>query len=62
METVLLPKAMLYVAEAACVMGCSSEKVYGLIHRGKLPAHKEGKAWKICVDDLEAYINKIKNR
>lgn len=62
MKIIMLPKSMLFVSDAASVMGCSSEKVYGLIHRGELPAHKEGKAWKICVKDLELYIDKITNR
>ena len=40
-------------------MGCSSMKVYGLIRSGKLLAHKDGKAWKIRVADLEAYLSSI---
>ena len=44
MKTVSVVKAVLYVSEAASILGCSSEKVYGLIHSGKLSAHKEGKA------------------
>lgn len=59
MKIVAVGKAILYVSEAASILGCSSEKVYGLIHTGRLPAHKEGKAWKILVTDLENYIRSL---
>lgn len=59
MQCIALQKCQLYVAEAAALMGCSSMKVYGLIRSGKLPAHKEGKAWKIRVVDLETYLDSI---
>lgn len=49
MQCIALQKCQLYVAEAAALMGCSSMKVYGLIRSGKLPAHKEGKAWKYAL-------------
>lgn len=59
METVQVTKCQLHVTEAAVVMGCSAMKVYGLIRSGKLLAHKEGKAWKIRVVDLETYLDSI---
>lgn len=62
MITVSVVKAVLYVSEAASILGCSSEKVYGLIHSGKLNAHKEGKAWKILAIDLERYIQSLPRR
>lgn len=59
MQCIALQKCQLHVAEAAALMGCSSMKVYGLIRSGKLLAHKDGKAWKIRVADLEAYLSSI---
>lgn len=56
---IYIPKTQLYVAEAAELLGCSSMKVYGLIRSGKLKAHKEGKAWKIRVFDLNDYLHSL---
>ncbi len=57
MYVVEIVKCQLHVAEAAALLGCSSMKVYALINSKKLPAHKEGKAWKIRVDDLKVYLD-----
>lgn len=62
MKILQLTKCQLHVSEAACLLGCSSMKVYGLIHTKQLNAHKEGKAWKIHVDDLTAYMDSLKSR
>lgn len=56
MKTVAISKAELYVSEAASLVGCSSFIIYRLIRDKKLPAHKEGNAWKILVDDLENWM------
>ena len=56
---IYMPKTQLYVAEAAELLECSSLKVYGLIRSGKLNAHKEGKAWKIRVFDLNDYLHSL---
>lgn len=59
MDFVKILKCQLHVSEVAASLGCSAMKVYGLIRSGKLPAHKEGKAWKIRVDDLKVYLDSL---
>jgi excisionase family DNA binding protein len=60
MEVLKIEKVVLHVSEVACLLQCSSLTVYKLIHSGKLPAYKSGKAWKIRVSDLEKYLRSIK--
>ena len=42
---VLINKTVLFVSEAACVLGCSSRQIYHLIHTGQLRAYKDEGAW-----------------
>lgn len=60
----LINKAVLYVSEAACVLGCSAHYIYHLIHTGKLAAYKEegGRAWKIPEASIMNYINHYKQQ
>lgn len=54
----LINKAVLYVSEAAALLGCSSQYIYHLIHTGNLAAYKdEGtRAWKIPEESIKQYI------
>ena len=36
----LINKTVLHVAEVACLLGCSSYKIYHLIYSGQLGAYK----------------------
>lgn len=36
----IINKTVLFVSEAACVLGCSSHQIYQLIHAGKLKAYR----------------------
>ena len=61
----LINKTVLFVSEAACVLGCSSRQIYHLIHTGQLRAYKdEGAwAWKIPEEAIMSYIaTRIKAR
>lgn len=55
---VLINKSVLFVSEAACLLGCSSYQVYRMIHEGMLPAYKDegARAWKIPESSIQAYI------
>lgn len=55
MGTVTITKMQVLVSEAASLLSQSTFVIYRAIHTGKLKAHKEGKAYKILVSDLEAY-------
>lgn len=51
-------KSVIFASEAATLLGMSVQRVYGLIHSGKLPAYKEkdSHAWKIPAESIENYI------
>ena len=53
----LINKTSFYVAEVACLLGCSSYTVYHLIHTGQLKAYKmEGhKAWHVPEESIQDY-------
>jgi len=53
MKTISITKTVLHVSDVACLMNCSSGKVYNLIRTGNLDAYKVGKAWLITVDALD---------
>lgn len=53
-----VPKSELFVTEVAVMLSCSSAKVYTLLKNGELKGHKEGKAWKISVDELYRYADR----
>lgn len=36
-----ITKAVFFVSEAACLLGCSSYQIYRMIHEGKLLAYKD---------------------
>lgn len=59
----LIEKKVLYVAEAASLLGCCAQVVYQLIENGKLQAYKEEgrKCWRIPAEDLESYIKNCKD-
>lgn len=54
----LINKTVLYVSEAAALLGCSSQYIYHLIHTGKLAAYKDegARAWKIPEEAIKQYI------
>ena len=52
-----VPKALLTVTEAACVLNCSTYPIYGLIRRGKLPVIMRGKSYLIPTEALQKYIS-----
>lgn len=54
----IINKTVLFVSEAACVLGCSSHQIYQLIHAGQLKAYKDdgARAWKIPERSIEQYI------
>lgn len=54
----LINKTVLFVSEAACILGCSAHYIYHLIHTGKLEAYKEkgGRVWRIPESSIEKYI------
>ncbi|MEN6413426.1 MAG: helix-turn-helix domain-containing protein [Veillonellales bacterium] len=52
----LIEKLALHVSDAASLLGVSSQKVYQMIHNNELDAYKAGKAWKIPVEALKAYM------
>lgn len=53
-------KRVLYVAEAACVLCCSTYQIYNLIHKNELNAYKDenSNAWKIPEESIHAYVEK----
>jgi|GEM_PF-1989107 len=57
MKALAITKIVLHVSDVACLMNCSSMKVYGLIRTGQIDAHKAGKAWLITVDALDNYLH-----
>lgn len=63
MQVIQIPKAVLFVSEAASLLGYSSHFVYELIHSGKLYAYKNPgcKTWKIPVEAIMDYLNSQKN-
>ncbi|SHE56360.1 helix-turn-helix domain-containing protein [Schwartzia succinivorans] len=54
----LINKSTFYVSEAATLLSCSSQMIYGLIRTGKLKAYKEEghNAWKIPDFAIEDYM------
>lgn len=54
----LINKSVVFVSEAACVLGCSSYQVYRMIHEGRLAAYKDdgARAWKIPEESIQSYI------
>jgi excisionase family DNA binding protein len=63
MKAIAITKTVLHVSDVACLMNCSSIKVYGLIRTGQLDAYKAGKAWLItsrCLRQLSACIYTLK--
>jgi len=51
-----IDKRVFHVSEAACLLACSAEVIYHLIHTKALPAYKTGKAWKIPEESIRQYI------
>lgn len=62
MDVIFVAKAELHVSDVASLLGCSSMKVYGLIKKGYLSAHKEGKAIKIPASSVQEYIDICERR
>lgn len=59
MRIMQLSKTLLHVSDVASLLGYSSHTVYNLIKTKQLTAYKDagGKAWKIPVSAVEAYVN-----
>lgn len=55
----MVPKLELFATEAAVMLGCNVQKVYMLLKSGALEGYKEGKAWKISVDELYRYADRV---
>ncbi|MEN6412819.1 MAG: helix-turn-helix domain-containing protein [Veillonellales bacterium] len=51
-----IEKLALHVSDAASLLSVSSQRIYQMIHNNELDAYKAGKAWKIPVEALEAYM------
>lgn len=51
-----IEKLVLYVSDAASLIGVSSQKIYEMIQCKELPAYKSGKTWKIPATAVEDYI------
>ena len=49
---------LLRIREAARIAGLSPSYLYGLIYRSEIPSHTFGKARRIALADLEAFIAK----
>jgi excisionase family DNA binding protein len=49
-------KLELTVTDVAFYLNCSSAKVYGLIHKGAIPAYKQGREFRIYTENLMRYI------
>ena len=51
-------KSVIFASEAATLLCMSVQRVYDLIHTGKLPAYKEkdSRAWKIPAESIANYI------
>jgi excisionase family DNA binding protein len=47
---------LMHVADAASLLGVSSQIIYKLIRLGALNAFKDGRAWKISVQSVNDYI------
>lgn len=58
MRIMQLSKTLLHVSDVASLLGYSSHTVYNLIKTKQLTAYKDtgGKAWKIPVSAVEAYV------
>ena len=54
---VQVPKALLTVTEAACVLNSSTYPIYRLIRKGELPVIMRGKRYLIPADALQKYIS-----
>lgn len=63
MQTINIPKSVLYVSEVASILGYSSHFVYNLIHTGQLKAYKNVgcKSWRISVEAIQDYLNSQKS-
>ncbi len=57
MDTIPVNKCYLTVAEAAALLGISSNTLYRLIKTGILPAQKIGHIWKISATDISICTN-----
>ena len=54
---VQVPKALLTVTEAACVLNCSTDLIYRLIRKGELPIIMRGKRYLIPAEALQKYMS-----
>ena len=54
-----IEKKVLFVSEAAALLGCSAYQIYQLIHKRQLQAYKDegARAWKIPEEAIQHYIN-----
>lgn len=57
-----MPDRMLSIAEVAEYLNISAKTVYRLIEKGELPALKVGARWRFKPEDLEAYLERQKQR
>ena len=54
-------KLLYTVNEAACILNCSSAKVYKLIKKGILPYGLNGRNYILHLDDIKAYARSLVN-
>jgi len=52
----LIAKRTIFAAEAACILGCSVQSVYNMIHTKQLTAFKIGRSWKIPVEAIDEFV------
>jgi excisionase family DNA binding protein len=52
----------LRIRDAAAYVGCTNWHMETLVRDGKIPAHKIGHSYVIFIEDLDAYIDKLRKR
>lgn len=63
MMIVNVPKSVLYAAEAAVLLNISVQKVYQLLHAGKIKGYKydTSNAWRIPAESVINYVKECEN-
>lgn len=55
-------KLLYTVNEAACILNCSSAKIYKLIKKGKIHYGINGRNYLLHIDDIKTYARSVVNQ
>ena len=61
-EVITMTKLLYTVNEAACILNCSSAKIYKLIKNGKIPYGIYGRIYLLHIDDIKTYARSVVNQ